>query len=61
MNYDTIPTAVFSQPEIGTVGLTEEKAQAQYRTENLKIYRSKFRPLFYNLPAVEEKPLMNWS
>jgi len=58
VSYANIPTAVFSQPEIGTVGMTEEEAQDHYGADQIKIYRSKFRPLFYNLPGVEEKTLM---
>lgn len=58
ISYDHIPTAVFSQPEVGTVGLTEAEAQAQMGPAQIRVYRSKFRPLFYNLPGVEEKVLM---
>jgi len=43
MSYENIPSAVFSQPAIGTVGLSEE--QARERFANLKILRSEFRPL----------------
>lgn len=42
VRYDAIPTAVFSQPNIGSVGLTEEKARAKHSVE---IYRSSFRPM----------------
>lgn len=43
VNYDNIPTAVFTQPPIGTVGLTEEKAREKYG--EVKIYTSDFRPM----------------
>ncbi len=55
-DYDTIPTAVFSQPEIGTVGLPESKAAEQY--SELEIYRSVFRPMKNILPGRDEKMLM---
>ena len=42
-DHDTIPTAVFSQPEIGTVGLAEEDAAKQF--PRLEIYRASFRPM----------------
>ena len=42
-DHDTIPTAVFSQPEIGTVGLSEEDAARQF--ERLEIYLARFRPM----------------
>ena len=40
-DYSDVPTAVFSQPEIGTVGLTEADARKKYK--NVHIYRSTFR------------------
>ena len=43
MNYKNIPSAVFSQPAIGTIGLSEE--QARQRFTNVKVFRSEFRPL----------------
>ena len=42
-DHDTIPTAVFSQPEIGTVGLAEEDAAKQF--PRLAIYRASFKPM----------------
>ncbi len=41
-----IPTVVFSHPAIGTIGLTEKEAIEQYGKENIKIYTSKFTPLY---------------
>ncbi|OJT00386.1 glutathione-disulfide reductase [Marinobacter nauticus] len=56
MDYSAIPTAVFCQPNIGTVGLTEEEArEAGHR---LRIYRSEFRPMKYTLSGREERCLM---
>ncbi len=43
VNYDNIPTAVFSHPHVGTVGLAEEEARRRYA--DVKVYRSSFRPL----------------
>ena len=43
MDYQNIPSAVFSQPNIGTIGLSEE--QARQRFTNVKVFRSEFRPL----------------
>ena len=47
MDYDNIPTAVFSQPELSTVGLTEQQARDKY--SNIKVYESDFRPMFETL------------
>lgn len=56
MDYTAIPTAVFCQPNIGTVGLTEEEAKEAGHT--VKIYRSDFRPMKYILSGREERCLM---
>lgn len=55
-DHELIPTAVFSQPEIGTVGMTQEEAQEKYG--NLDIYRASFRPMKHTLSGRDEKMLM---
>jgi len=55
-NYDNIPSAVFCQPEIATVGLTEEQARERYG--EIDIYRSMFRPLKHTLTDSDEKCFM---
>lgn len=55
-DYETVATAVFSQPEIGTVGLTE--AQAIERYGELEIYKTEFRPMHNVLPDRREKMMM---
>ena len=57
MSYENIPTAVFSTPEAATVGLTEAEAREKYG-DKIKIYRSKFRPMYYTLAGKQEKTLM---
>lgn len=56
MDYNCIPTAVFCQPTIGTVGLTEEEAKEAGHT--VSIYRSEFRPMKHTLSGREERCLM---
>ena len=56
VDYANIPTAVFSQPPIGTVGLTEE--QALEAGHAVKIFESRFRPMKLTLTEVQEKTLM---
>lgn len=56
VDHATIPTAVFSQPEIGTVGLSEAQAREMYR--KLDIYKSSFRPMKHTLSGSDEKMLM---
>ncbi|WP_375656897.1 glutathione-disulfide reductase [Bartonella sp. CM120XJJH] len=55
-DYDLITTAVFSQPEIGTVGLSEEEAVKRYK--RLEIYRTVFRPMRNVLSGSSEKMFM---
>ena len=57
MSYENIPTAVFTTPEAATVGLTEAEAREKYG-DAVKVYRSKFRPMYYTLPNKQEKTLM---
>ena len=57
MSYENIPTAVFTTPEAATVGLTEAEAREKYG-DKVKVYRSKFRPMYYTLPNKQEKTLM---
>ncbi|MCY7393730.1 MAG: glutathione-disulfide reductase [Leptolyngbyaceae cyanobacterium CAN_BIN12] len=57
MTYENIPTAVFTYPEAATVGLTEAEAREQYG-DSVKVYRSKFRPMYYTLAGKDEKTLM---
>jgi glutathione reductase (NADPH) len=56
VDHSLIPTAVFSQPEIGTVGLTEAQAREQYG--EVDIYKSTFRPMKHTLSGRDEKMLM---
>ncbi|MBK17976.1 MAG: glutathione-disulfide reductase [Rhodospirillaceae bacterium] len=55
-DYADIPTAVFSHPNIGTVGLTEEQARDKYG--DVDIYRSTFKPMLHTLTGRDERTLM---
>lgn len=57
MSYENVPSAVFSQPEAATVGLTEAEARGKYE-DAIDIYRIRFRPMYYTLPDMQEKTLM---
>ena len=46
LDYNLVPTVVFSHPPIGTIGVTEEQAVAQYGAENVKVYKSNFTPMY---------------
>lgn len=55
VDYDFIPSAVFSHPPIGTVGLTEEQA---IETGPIDVYQSTFTPMKHTLSGRNEKALM---
>lgn len=55
-DHETIATAVFSQPEVGVVGLSEDEAGKRF--EELEIYRAIFRPMRHTLSGRNEKMLM---
>ncbi|MEN3145969.1 glutathione-disulfide reductase [Neorhizobium sp. IRAMC:178] len=55
-DHDLIATAVFSQPEIGTVGLSEEEAAKRY--PEIEVYRAEFRPMKATLSGRAEKMIM---
>lgn len=55
-DHELVATAVFTQPEVGTVGMSEEEAAEKHR--DLKIFKAVFRPMKYILPGREEKMLM---
>ena len=55
-NHVDVPAAVFSQPSVGTVGLTEEQARAEIG--EVDIYKSSFTPMKHTLTPSEEKTLM---
>jgi glutathione reductase (NADPH) len=55
-DHRTVATAVFSQPEIGTVGWTEDDARVEFR--NLDIYTTAFRPLKGTLTGRSDRMLM---
>lgn len=48
LDYETIPTVIFSHPTIATVGLTEEQAREQYG-DGVKVYKSSFIGMYYAL------------
>ncbi len=55
-SHENVPSAVFSQPPVASVGLTEGEAHTLH--ESLDIYLSEFRPLKHTLSGREEKTLM---
>ena len=56
VDYDGVPVAVFGNPEVGSVGLTEEAARARY--PSLDIYRANFKPLPNRVAGRDERMLV---
>ncbi len=55
-DHELIATAVFSQPEIGTVGMSEEEAVKRF--DEIEVYRAQFRPMKATLSGRNEKTIM---
>ncbi len=58
MSYEAVPSAVFTTPEAASVGITEDEAMEQYGEDNIHVFRSRFRSMYYTLPNKDEKTLM---
>ena len=58
LNYDLLPTVVFSHPPIGTVGLSEAAARERYEDQPIKVYQTEFVPMFYALGDAKPQTAM---
>jgi glutathione reductase (NADPH) len=56
VDHADVPTAVFSEPEVGAIGLTE--AQARERLDHVRIFRSSFRPMKVTLTGRQTRALL---
>lgn len=56
VDHADIPTAVFTQPEVGTVGLTEAQARAQFT--HVDVYKADFRPMKATISGSESRVMM---
>ena len=54
LDYDLVPTVVFTHPPIATIGLTEEAAIEKYG-DQIKVYRSRFTPMYFALNDYRQK------
>jgi len=58
LDYDMIPTVVFSHPPLGTIGLTEAEAKEKFGAEYIKTYTSKFTPMYHSMTERKPKTFM---
>ncbi|MFM7086521.1 MAG: glutathione-disulfide reductase [Cyanobium sp.] len=58
VNHELVASAVFSQPELAGVGLTEEQAIERHGAEAIRVHRARFRPMSQALPARDPKVLL---
>ncbi|EED31807.1 glutathione reductase [gamma proteobacterium NOR5-3] len=56
VDYDFIPTAVFCQPNIGTVGFTESAAEIEFG--EITLYKSTFKPMKHTISGRDERTFM---
>ncbi|KAH8685565.1 hypothetical protein BGZ60DRAFT_364353 [Tricladium varicosporioides] len=55
LDYNLIPSVVFSHPEVGSIGLTEPEAIEKYGKDNIKIYTSSFTAMYYAMMEQDDK------
>ena len=58
LNYDLVPTVVFSHPPIGTIGLTEAQARLEFGDDAIKVYTSEFTAMYRALTSHREPTRM---
>jgi glutathione reductase (NADPH) len=56
VDHENVPSAVFSQPELGTVGLTEDEARKRF--DKIAVFKTNFRPMKHTLSGRDERTLM---
>jgi len=56
VDYDNVPSAVFSQPELGSVGFSEDHARSAF--DKIEIFKTNFRPMKHTLSGRDERTLM---
>ncbi|MDX1609739.1 MAG: glutathione-disulfide reductase [Halofilum sp. (in: g-proteobacteria)] len=58
LEYENIPTVVFSHPPIGTVGLAEDAARERFGDDAVRVYRTRFTPMYHALTAHKTAAVM---
>jgi glutathione reductase (NADPH) len=58
LSYETIPTVIFSHPPIGTLGLTEPEAVQRFGAEAVRVYQTRFTPMYHAFTTRKVKTAM---
>lgn len=58
LDYNNIPTVIFTHPPIGTIGMTEEQARDEYNEEDVKIYQTAFTSMHSSITPNRQKAYM---
>lgn len=58
LDYNNIPTVIFTHPPIGTIGMTEEQARDQYNEEDIKVYQTSFTSMHSSITSNRQKSYM---
>ncbi|XP_062521558.1 glutathione reductase, mitochondrial-like [Corticium candelabrum] len=58
LEYENIPTVVFSHPPIGTIGMTQDEAVAKYGKDKLSIYYSRTQSMYFSVTERKERTVM---
>jgi len=56
LDYNNVPTVVFSHPPVGTVGYTEEAAKEKFGEQNVKVHTTSFTNMYYSVLNINHKP-----
>ncbi|RLV83340.1 Glutathione reductase [Meyerozyma sp. JA9] len=55
LDYENIPSVIFSHPEAGSIGLSSKEAEKKYGKDNIKVYQSKFTSMYYAMMDADHK------
>ena len=58
LDYENIPSVVFSHPPVGTIGLTEKEASEKFGDADITVYETKFTPLYHSMTSRKPATVM---
>ena len=58
LSYEDIPTVIFSHPPVGTIGITEKEATKKYGEGAVKVYKTRFTPMYHALTERKQPTVM---